>query len=71
MFYFPIIYDVGKGYYIAIMIGFIFSSFNNIFAFLLSSVCETKRSLYMESLANIFNILGDLVLINGLFIFPN
>ncbi len=66
----PIIYDVGKGYYIAIMIGFIFSSFNNIFAFLSRSVCEAKRTLYMESFANIFNILGDVVLINGLFIFP-
>lgn len=66
----PIIYDVGKGYYIAIMIGFIFSSFNNIFAFLSRSVCEAKRTLYMESFANIFNILGDIVLINGLFIFP-
>lgn len=66
----PIIYDVGKGYYIAIMIGFIFSSFNNIFAFLSRSVCEAKRTLYMEAFANIFNILGDIVLINGLFIFP-
>lgn len=66
----PIIYDVGKGYYIAIMIGFIFSSFNNIFTFLSMSVCEAKRTLYMESFANIFNILGDIVLINGLFIFP-
>ena len=65
-----IIYDVGKGYYITIMIGFIFSSFNNIFAFLSRSVCEAKRALYMESFANIFNILGDIVLINGLFIFP-
>lgn len=66
----PIIYEVGKGYYIAIMVGFIFSSFNNIFAFLSRSVCEAKRTLYMESFANIFNILGDIVLINGLFIFP-
>lgn len=66
----PIIYEVGKGYYIAIMIGFIFSSFNNILAFLSRSVCEAKRTLYMESFANIFNILGDILLINGLFIFP-
>lgn len=66
----PIIYEVGKGYYIAIMIGFIFSSFNNIFSFLSRSVCEAKRTLYMESFANIFNIIGDIVLINGLFIFP-
>lgn len=66
----PIIYDIGKGYYIAIMIGFIFSSFNNIFAFLSRSVCEAKRTLYMESFANVFNILGDIVLINGLFVFP-
>ncbi|MCI8272571.1 MAG: MATE family efflux transporter [Clostridia bacterium] len=65
-----IIYDVGKGYYIAIMIGFLFSSFNNILAFLSRSVCEAKRSLYMETFANIFNVVGDIVLINGLFIFP-
>lgn len=65
-----VIYDVGKGYYIAIMIGFIFSSFNNIFAFLSRAVSESKRTLYMESFANIFNILADIVLINGLFIFP-
>lgn len=66
----PIIYDVGKGYYIAIMIGFLFSSFSNIFAFLSRSVYEAKRALYMESFANIFNILGDIFLINGIFIFP-
>ena len=66
----PIIYEVGKGYYIAIMIGFLFSSFNNIFAFLSRSVCEAKRTLYMETFANTFNIIGDIVLINGLFIFP-
>lgn len=66
----PIIYEVGKGYYIAIMIGFIFASFNNTFAFLSRSVCEAKRALYMETFANIFNIIGDILLINGLFIFP-
>lgn len=66
----PIIYEVGKGYYIAIMIGFLFSSFNNTFAFLSRSVCESKRALYMETFANTFNIIGDIVLINGLFIFP-
>lgn len=66
----PIIYEVGKGYYIAIMIGFIFSAFNNVFSFLSRSVCESKRTLYMQSFANIFNIVGDIVLINGLFIFP-
>ena len=65
-----IIYEVGKGYFIVIMISFLFSSFNNIFAFLSRSVCEARRALYMESFANIFNIIGDIVLINGLFIFP-
>lgn len=66
----PIIYEVGKGYYIAIMINFIFMSFDNVCAFLARSVLESKRTLYMSLFGNMFNVLGDIVLINGLFIFP-
>lgn len=64
------IYDVGKGYYIAVMIGFVFSSFNNIMVFLTRAVCESKRSLKLEMFSNVFNVIGDVVLINGLWIFP-
>ena len=66
----PMIYEVGKGYYIAIIIGFSFSSFNNIMAFLTRAVGESKTTLKLETFANIFNIIGGIVLINGLWIFP-
>lgn len=65
-----IIYEIGKGYYISIMVGFIFSSFNNVMAFLIRAVGESKRSLKLEIFSNSFNIIGDILLINGIWIFP-
>lgn len=64
------VYNIGNGYFIAIIIGFAFNSFNNVMSFLLRAVSESKRSLYFEIVANIFNIVGDILLINGLWIFP-
>lgn len=65
-----IIYETSKGYYISIMVGFIFSSFNNTMAFLVRAVGESKTSLKFEVFSNFFNIIGDILLINGIWIFP-
>ena len=51
-----IVYDVGKGYYIAILIGFVFCSFNNIISFLIRACGESKKAMVCEVLSSIFNI---------------
>lgn len=65
-----IVYEVGKGYYIAILIGFVFCSFNNIISFLIRACGESKKALVCEVSSSIFNIVFDLLLINGLWFFP-
>ena len=65
-----IVYDVGKGYYIAILIGFVFCSFNNIISFLIRACGESKKAMVCEVSSSVFNIVFDLLLINGFWIFP-
>lgn len=65
-----IVYEVGKGYYIAILIGFVFCSFNNIISFLIRACGESKKAMVCEVLSSIFNIVFDIFLINGFWIFP-
>ncbi len=60
----------GRIYFKVIMMGFLFQSFNMSITAALRGVGETKASMKINIIANFFNVIGNAVLIYGLFIFP-
>ncbi len=62
--------EVGSGYFRVIMIGFIFQSFSFTMTAALRGIGETKIPMRNNLIANSLNVLGNAVLIYGLFGFP-
>ena len=62
--------EVGSGYFRVIMIGFIFQSFSFTMTAALRGIGETKIPMRNNVIANSLNVLGNAVLIYGLFGFP-
>ncbi len=62
--------EVGSGYFRVIMIGFIFQSFSFTMTAALRGIGETKVPMRNNLIANSLNVLGNAVLIYGLFGFP-
>ena len=62
--------EVGSGYFRVIMIGFIFQSFSFTITAALRGIGETKIPMRNNVIANSLNVLGNAVLIYGLFGFP-
>ena len=62
--------EVGSGYFRMIMIGFIFQSFSFTITAALRGIGETKIPMRNNLIANSLNVLGNAVLIYGLFGFP-
>lgn len=62
--------EAGRIYFKVIMAGFFFQSFNMSITAALRGVGETKTSMKINIIANFFNVIGNAVLIYGLFIFP-
>ena len=62
--------EVGSGYFRVIMLGFIFQSFSFTMTAALRGIGETKIPMRNNLIANSLNVLGNAVLIYGLFGFP-
>ena len=62
--------EVGSGYFRVIMIGFVFQSFSFTMTAALRGIGETKIPMRNNVIANSLNVLGNAVLIYGLFGFP-
>jgi len=62
--------EVGSGYFRVIMFGFIFQSFSFTMTAALRGIGETKIPMRNNLIANSLNVLGNAVLIYGLFGFP-
>lgn len=62
--------SVGKVYFKVIMIGFIFQSFNMSLTAILRGMGDTKSPMWVNIKANSLNVLGNAILIYGLFRFP-
>ena len=62
--------EVGSGYFRVIMVGFIFQSFSFTMTAALRGIGETKIPMRNNVIANSLNVLGNAVLIYGLFGFP-
>lgn len=62
--------EVGSGYFRVIMIGFVFQSFSFTMTAALRGIGETKIPMRNNLIANSLNVLGNAVLIYGLFGFP-
>ena len=62
--------EVGSGYFRVIMLGFIFQSFSFTITAALRGIGETKIPMRNNLIANSLNVLGNAVLIYGLFGFP-
>ena len=62
--------EVGSGYFRVIMLGFIFQSFSFTMTAALRGIGETKIPMRNNVIANSLNVLGNAVLIYGLFGFP-
>ena len=62
--------DVGSAYFRVIMLGFIFQSFSFTMTAALRGIGETKIPMRNNLIANSLNVLGNAVLIYGLFGFP-
>ncbi len=62
--------QVGGSYFKIIMIGFIFQSFNMSISAALRGIGETKTPMKINLRANFFNVIGNAVLIYGLFGLP-
>ncbi len=62
--------QVGGSYFKIIMVGFIFQSFNMSISAALRGIGETKTPMKINLRANFFNVIGNAVLIYGLFGLP-
>lgn len=61
---------IGSTYFKVIMLGFLFQSFNFAIFASLRGVGDTKTPMKINVLVNLLNVIGNLVLIYGLFGFP-
>lgn len=62
--------QVGKNYFRIIMVGFMFQSFNMSISAAMRGIGETKTPMKINLKANFFNVIGNALLIYGLFGFP-
>ncbi|NLB19518.1 MAG: MATE family efflux transporter [Clostridium sp.] len=62
--------DAGRIYFKIIMVGYIFQSFNMAISAALRGIGETKAPMKINLRVNAINVMGNAVLIYGLFFFP-
>jgi putative MATE family efflux protein len=62
--------EAGRGYFKIVMVGFIFQALNMSISAALRGIGETKVTMKINLRANMFNVVGNAVLIYGLFGFP-